>query len=362
MLTSMRLLILFFLFTCHLHTVAGDTFIVSGSHLQPTITVTLTGAQLSKLSTGLQDGANSMLSLHLVTDGKPAATPVYGTYKLEGWQLSFTPLYPLGQALEYEIRYAAPAGIIKHRYCTGQIMANVAARPVQIYPVTDTVPANILSFHIRFSEPMFADPGAYASVSVYTGNGIRIGRVWRQRSYWLDSNRLLLLMIHPGRVKSGIHYMGPIFEQNKVYTLKLEGGLKDRYGRPVQAGITKTFVVGGEDRQLPSIIKIAVKGKDSKTKVSVIFSESMDMGTVTEGIQLFDTGDNNIPCSIRETGTDKAFSIIPSRGWKPGKYTLRFYRNLSDLAGNRLTRPFEITDIEQKIHEPEFIPLSFFVK
>ena len=59
-------------------------------------------------------------------------------------------------------------------------------------------------------------------------------------------------MIHPGRVKNGIHYESPLFDSGKHYTLKVHTSIKDINNNPIEKEYSKTFYITGEDRIKPT--------------------------------------------------------------------------------------------------------------
>lgn len=354
--------IAFIMTICMLRATASGKFVIAGSNQRPEIAVTVNAAQLQQLKSNLQDGAENILSLHLVTNGIVQALPVAGKYRLEAQQLSYVPLATLGQELDYEIWYITGGDTTRKKYHTHQQgISRQTVQAVTAYPLADTLPANILSFHIRFSAPMRNDNRAYKHVNIYTADGQLLRQVWRQRSFWLDSNRLLVLMIHPGRIKSGIHYIGPVFTAGNPYTLTVDDSLADNDGNAMRAGIVKTFTIAGEDRQIPSLDSVFVA--NNLKEIVIKFSESMDVATITEGTSVLNNNGEVMACTIREKGDDRTFMIGPvNKIWSPGRYEVRLFKNVSDLAGNRLTRAFEVSNVTDKEKEPEYISKTVEIK
>jgi hypothetical protein len=219
-----------------------------------------------------------------------------------------------------------------------------------VYPVSDTVPANTLFFHVRFSSQMMQDINAWQYVSILDARGSKIDQTWRQHSFWLDSGRLLVLMVHPGRVKTGIHYIGPVFEPGKRYTLRTEAGLKDVTGNPLKAQISKEYFIGEEDRTLPKIVNIQQSQPDkTSVAISITFSEGMDYASMIEGIKLSDEEGLGIPVKVGQITNDRTFLLAAYEPLPKGRYSVQFKSSITDFAGNRLNRSFEITSLEEKL-------------
>jgi methionine-rich copper-binding protein CopC len=194
---------------------------------------------------------------------------------------------------------------------------------------------------------MAPDPLAYQHISIKDENGKEISFAWRQKSMWDDNNKLLILMIHPGRVKSGIHYMGPIFTEGKKFTITVQKGMKDMYRNELPADVVKTYTIGAEDRQLPRILSVSPQAKQgTQDAVEITFSEGMDRGCITQGMKLYDAKQQAIAYTLTDAGDDKTFILTPQHTWKKGKYSILLNRTVSDFAANRMNRPFEITDVK----------------
>lgn len=337
----------------HLQSFAGGFFTITGNRLQPIIGVNISKAQENILNDLSPEIASTILSLHIVTDSIASAVPVYGKYSLAGHRLSFYPLYPLGSDLRYEIRYNTGNKFITQRFSTPAEKQHVGvAEVMQVYPIADTIPANILFFHVRFSLPMANDIAGYTYVTIADAEGKLIERPWRQRTFWLDSGRLMVLMIHPGRVKTGIHYTGHVFIPGKKYTISINRTIKDIYGNLIKETASKQYIVEQEDRSLPKIESFtSVLPAQSFSTLSIIFSKGMDHATATEGIKILDHNNQPVLCTINQRKNDREILIIPTHRWQKGRYKILFESIVSDFASNHINRPFEITDIEERLKD-----------
>lgn len=337
----------------HLQSFAGGVFTITGNKLQPTIEVGISKDQEKILNDLSPEIASTILSLHIVTDSIISPVPVYGKYSLAGNRLNFSPLYPLGNDLCYEIRYNTGNKLITQRFSTPTKKQHTGISEVtQVYPITDTIPANILFFHVRFSLPMANDIAGYTYVTIADADGKVIERPWRQRTFWLDSGPLMVLMIHPGRVKTGIHYTGPVFIPGKKYTISVDRTIKDIYGNSIRETASKQYTVQQEDRSLPKIESFTpVLPAQSFGTLSIIFSKGMDHATVTEGVKILDRNNQPVSCTISQRKNDREISIIPTHRWQKGRYKILFESIVSDFASNHINRPFEITDIEERLKD-----------
>lgn len=351
----------------HLSALAGESIIIRKLEtLQPLVSVQLSEKEIETLSKDGFDNAKAILAIFLVNNGIAAQIPVAGKYFIEKNELVYIPLYTLGYNMEFEARFEKAGNIAAHRRfrTPPNPISAIPSRVETIYPLTDTIPYNALYFHIRFNQSMFESVNAFKYVKVLDGSGKEITNAWRHKSFWLDSGKLLVLMIHPGRVKNGIHYEGPLFDSGKYYTIKVEYGIPDRNGNQSSGEFSKKYFIAGEDRSIPTvrIDSIHLPGTNSTDPVSFIFSEGMDNASVLDGVSVFDEQGNAIPCYIREKKSDRLFTVTPLKKWAKGNYYISLNGIIYDFAGNRLNRLFEITDVSQINADKKKTVLRFSVK
>ncbi len=334
--------------------------------LQPTISIPLSPAEAATLNKEGWDNAQQMLAIYMVSNGVAAQIPVAGRYHVAHNRLSYTPMYALGYNLEFEARYEkAGAVIMRKRFHTpAHPLSTVKARVETMYPLTDTIPYNALYFHVRFNQPMYEDVNAFKWVKVFNDQGKEIINAWRHKSFWLDDRKLLVLMIHPGRVKNGIHYEGPLFDSARYYTIEVGNGILDANGNPCSGKFSKQYYIAGEDREIPKvrIDDLRLPKANTTRPVSFIFSEGIDNASVLEGTIVLDESGNTVPCAVREHRSDRIFTITPVKKWAKGNYMLSLNGVIYDFAGNRLNRLFEITDAAQVEADKQLTVLPFRVQ
>lgn len=342
--------LLYFFLLIHLQATAGELIKIENmATMRPTIRVSITDEQ-AKVVAGEMTKAADILRLYMIINDTPASVPVSGTYLLNDLELSFTPTYTLGEGKEFEFQYKVGGQLAAKRFSmpSKPRPGNVAS-VITAYPMSDTIPYNTLFFHVRFSEPMLDDKDAYKHVKIYDENGAERERPWRQKSFWLDGNKLLVLMIHPGRVKSGIHYESPLFDSGKNYTIKIETDIKDANGQTLRTGYTKQYFVNGEDRICPKveIDRKMLPQAQTREPIFLSFSENMDHASVTDGTKIYDRAGKPVPCIVRTLADDGHYQLMPVQNWKKGKYTLVLKSAVYDVAANRIRRPFETTNIKE---------------
>ncbi len=304
--------------------------------------------------------AGKVLAVYKLTAGKPSPVPVAGKYRTSGNRLLFEPLYPLGEGLSFQVIYVRGADTVTAEFSIPRCTAPETSPPVitDIFPRADTLPRNVCFFHVRFATPMEANVQAYQKVHIEDPSGKRLENIWRQRSYWLDGQKVLVLMIHPGRLKRGINFEIP-FEPGQAYTLIVEPGLKNVQGLPAREPVEKTFVIRADDFDSPEILYEAFRLPKVHTllPVELQFSEGMDHASIIDGVSITDMQGRPVEGRFRRPINDNRYAFIPTKAWQPGTYEVTFTKVVCDFSNNRLNRLFEIRDL--KDIEKDDIPVTW---
>lgn len=354
MITKSRLLFLIaILFACACDNPQGksnvaDIVIDSTKVFLPVIKVKLNSNQKNMLQQ--KTGGETISGLFIVNDNKPSPYSVTVKYWQEADTLYYTPKLKLGNGLEFEIQLYTSHDTLRKRFSTPSVVAGKKSGVENIYPLTDTVPDNILMFHVRFQTPMVEDPRAFKKIRLVDEKGEEKQKVWREKSNWTEDGRNLVLMIHPGRVKRGIEYVkeqAVLFEEGKSYTLIIPAEMKDKSGNSLAREYTKTFVVSRADREIPLFqnSKLTPPPKNTQEPITLSFSEPIDYGTAQIGIAIFAADKKKLQGKLTAL-TDKKWFFIPKNPWKKGKYTIVINDYLTDLASNHFTQKFEVKHLD----------------
>lgn len=319
-------------------------FIDSSDQLHPIISIELPAETLRTVEK--QEDYRSLLAFFLVRASGISTIPVSGRYTKGVDQIHFEPLTDLGNDLLFSIRHVTKTGDkaqTSYRTPKAVLLHKNPPEVLQIYPASEVLPENILCFHVLFDRPMVEDPGAYEKARIFS-DGKEVPFVWKHAAYWTHGGRLLVLMVHPGRVKRGISYLGKAFEAGRSYTLVIEQEIKDPQGRMLTQSIRKEFSIGKADHKIPKIKKAKMVFPEAAdlAPIQLTFSEAMDFACMVEGLQVLDASDNLLPVSIAPLN-DQVYEVTPLKAWPPGTYRLVLTPVVGDLCGNRFNRKFETT-------------------
>jgi hypothetical protein len=207
------------------------------------------------------------------------------------------------------------------------------------------VPANILRLHVAFPEPPDAELAA-SSARLLDAAGEEIPHAFLDLpgGLWSTDGRMLTLILHPGRIKSGLVGSGgggPLITEGRTYSVEIDGGagairLPLRVGPPVVTAID------------PSSWLIGALEEGGLAPLTVEFDRVMDSESVKAALMVLDETGERV-CGIwqiTDDGTDASF--IPEKPWSSTRIQLQPATDLEDVAGNRPYTPFEQTGTQER--------------
>ena len=334
----------------------GTFFVNDADSYRPIIVVKASPGNVHSAQISGGTASNS-LAMYLVKNGTPSNVPVSCTYRMANDSLIMKPIAKLGEGLEFIIRYKTGNDTLEQQYFT-PVQTPVFSTPTEVetvFPLTDSIPKNVLFFHLRFTQPMQASKLAFQNVGIYDENGKKFERLWRERSYWLDDNKLLVIMVHPGRVKRGIDLEIP-YEVGKEYEFRVDGAFTDIYGKTVQQDFRKKFVVIEPDYEIPTVAfdRFVVQSSQTEQKIDLYFNDKMDHASIIDGVKILDPDGSEVE-GLMTYVTDSHYEFVPMYDWKKGKYQIVFGEIVCDLAANRLNRLFEMDKSEEVLKDKDVI-------
>lgn len=293
--------------------------------------------------------------IRLYVENTPHSTPAFpviGDYWEIGDSLYFQPKFELNQSIPFRVE-------LQNSSFKLTIPPPPITDPVKIsnvYPLCEAIPQNILTFYIEFSSTMKPNPLAYEYIEVVNGNGEVIPLVWREKSYWINENKTLVLMIHPGRVKNGIHAtydLEPIFIENNNIKLRIKHGLESTHNGALASPVEFEYKILAKDTISPKfIIESLVKPTiNSFEPVQFAFTEQIDFGLLHKWFHI--SINNEIVKGNLSTLDGETWLFTPENKWKPALYDLKIMNKIGDVCHNQLDRLFEV-ESEADIHNTSY--------
>ena len=227
----------------------------------------------------------------------------------------------------------------------------------EIYPQTDTLPANQLKLYIYFSEPMrFGEAYQHIQLQDEAGGVVQAPFLEIEQELWDHRGQRFTLWFDPGRIKRALQphneWGNPLLTGN-TYTLTIDSLWRDATGKPLLESYQKRFFVGNADRTLPdpSAWKLVPPSAPSKEALSLHFPEPLEQPLLLRMIQVKKEAGRTIHGNIQVKPGERQWDFIPKEPWLSGNYQLEIDVRLEDLAGNNLIRLFD-SDSNNEVKSP----------
>jgi len=314
-------------------------------------------------------------------DKKPA---ILGTYHIENEVIRFRPRFPLVKGLSYcvlfklDLLYSLVNSPFQqpsqHILQTTFVLPKPPEIPTtvvtHVYPSTNEIPENLLKFYIYFSASM-SRGYAYENIHLIDAKGVEIQAPFLEleQELWDANTQRLTLFFDPGRIKRGLRPnqdLGLALREGQTYRLVIKRNLRDADGNALAEEFQKTFTVVVADRTSPNYKKWDVISPTARTKapLTIRFTEPLDHALLGRMLSVKNPLGNPIVGVIEISDEETRWQFIPEMTWVKGNYLIQVDTALEDLAGNKLSRLFDV-DIQDPgnnfIDEKEII-LRFNVK
>lgn len=226
---------------------------------------------------------------------------------------------------------------------TGAHAQQPIPRVLLVQPSASAVPANLLRLTIQF-EKQFEGP-VLPRLVLLRADGTQIQEPFLEQELWAPNGKLLTILMHPGRVKSGLiahDELGPILSSGEDVTLVLDG-------HPIKRWSVGQAVTVGPDASAWTISTVRV---DSRQPMVVKFDAPID-GRDADYLAIADQRDRRVFGLARLSDGERTWTFVPHSPWRAGTYKLVARGTLEDPAGNRLGSHFETS-----VQSPPGIPVD----
>ena len=210
-----------------------------------------------------------------------------------------------------------------------------AAPPVPrvawVQPSASEVPANLLRISIEFATPV-AVP-VLPRLALAYADGRPLKEPFLEQELWSPSGKILTVLLHPGRVKSGLQAreaLGPVLAAGDDIVLTLDGVAIRRWQvRP-----------DDQSGPMPAAWRLAPVRAGTRQALVVTLDGAID-GRDADYLAIADGGRHRVAGRAALTDGEKVWTFTPRRPWRSGEYKLMVRGTLEDPAGNRLGGSFE---------------------
>lgn len=193
-------------------------------------------------------------------------------------------------------------------------------RVVLVQPSGPEVPANLLRISIGFSAPI--EGPVLSRLALRRAGGQPIEDPFLEQELWSPSGKVLTVLMHPGRVKTGLSARderGPILSAGDEVTLTLGGRTVKRWS------VSPADAIG----PVGSAWKVSVVQATSKQPLVVALDGPID-GRDADYLAIADARDQRVTGQAKLSDGGKTWTFVPSAPWRAGVYKLVARGTLED--------------------------------
>jgi len=164
---------------------------------------------------------------------------------------------------------------------------------------------------------------------------------------WSRDGMRFTLVFDPGRIKRGLkprEEQGPVLEAGKSYQLVIDKSWPDADGNPLAVEFRKPFRAGPADETSPRPENWTIRPPQAGTRgpMEIQFPEPLDRALLQRMIGVRDASGNAVAGQVAVAGEETVWQFTPAVPWRAGDYRLAIGTELEDVAGNSISRPFEV--------------------
>lgn len=222
-----------------------------------------------------------------------------------------------------------------------------ALHVVSVFPSAESVPENLLRFHVFFNVSPAVDR-VLEAVRLVDKLGANVSHPFLdlQGGMWDASGTRLTLLLHPGRLKSGLmarERLGSALSSGRDYRLEIDLAMladdpKQRPSRHAKAFRVKQPLV---DAVNPSAWKLHFPRSESRDPLQIDFGRSMDRMALESGLLMLKPDNTQADFSLTIARGEETAYLTPESVWQTVPYRLMVSPELEDVAGNRPSACFE---------------------
>jgi|JI6StandDraft_1071083.scaffolds.fasta_scaffold00139_40 hypothetical protein len=256
-------------------------------------------------------------------------------------RLKFVPAAPLVRSQRYRADWLAENG--SPQKIEFEFRLTSQEPPMVRFEPQAKLPANALKFYLHFSQPM--EKGVFLErLRLLEADRKEVIGPFRETELWSPDGKRLTVWFHPGRQKTGVNLNeeeGPVLRENSKHTLVVAGSWRSTSGVALGGDVRFDFQVGPADHTMPKMETWQITAPKSGTREPLLlrFDEPLDPAMLASALSVH-RGSESVPLQIEVDGLN--LRAIPLQPWAAGGYGLRADPNLEDLAGNNLTKLFEV--------------------
>ena len=235
-----------------------------------------------------------------------------------------------------------------HRFSIPATARERTTRVIAVHPALPQLPSNLLRLYVEFSAPM--EPGSaltHVHLMDEAGREVTGAFLALEQELWDPARRRLTLLFDPGRVKRGIRTnleSGAPLVAGRRYALVIDDQWPDGNGAPLASGYRLAFEAVGADRRSPDPTRwrLTPPAAGTRAALRVAFGEPLDHALASRMLSVQDASERPVAGAAVLAEGDSVWTFAPSAAWSAGAYTVRVDSALEDVAGNNISRLFDV--------------------
>jgi len=224
------------------------------------------------------------------------------------------------------------------------------ARVVSVSPSGARVPENLLRFSVRFDVP--PEGGVLGRLALVDRDGKPLREAFLEQELWSPDGRTLTVLLHPGRVKTGLaarEQWGAILTVGDQVLLTFDGRAIQRWS------------VGPKDEQGPAPAAWTISPlRAAHCDPLVVHLDAPIDALDVDYVAVVDSRDRRVRGHAAITDRETVWRFRPEKSWRPGRYKLIVRGTLEDPSGNRVNGQFE-SGADKRLPLPSDVEIPFVV-
>lgn len=201
----------------------------------------------------------------------------------------------------------------------------------RVHPSGDVIPENLLRLSLTFAAP--AAPGVLERLALRADDGSLLAQPFLDQELWSPDGQTLTLLLHPGRVKSGLR-------------------AHDEAGRPLRSGGRVTLLLDGEPLKTwrvgpartaaPDPQRWSIEAPRAGTRDAVVVTLDAPVDAQAIGyLALVSARGEKVRGRATLAPGESVWRLAPEAAWAAGEYRLLVHPRLEDPQGNAVGGRFE---------------------
>src|SRR5262249_53867829 len=153
-------------------------------------------------------------------------------------------------------------------------------------------------------------------IQILDAKGEPLDNVWLADELWDENGQVLIIYIHPGRIKWGVilrEVFGPVLYPDRDYTFVVRGEMLDGNGQKLGKDVMRKFRTTAEDRVRIELGEWKVQAPKANTTAPLVvtFQKSLDHKALERFLAIEDSKGAPVSGKMAVGQDEKSWSFVP---------------------------------------------------